>query len=216
MTMCLHCPHDDRARVAGETAATVGSQGTRRLESRLMAVARRKPKPGGGRWRIDWNEAFLFYASDPTVGAREVAERFGVSEAGVRKHIRAENWPERARALQAKAAAKAEEKVVLTMAERTERTLLAIHRFREALLAKHPDDPKWSDLPPLVKLELLLHGEATERIAIDQHAAALRSLSLAAEEALRNAGADPEIVTALREAVRGYLETSAGGQEETA
>lgn len=65
-----------------------------------MATERR-PGSNHGRARIDWEQAFLFYASLPPQQRdyQTVAEKFAVSRRTVERHGRQDHWNQRAREL---------------------------------------------------------------------------------------------------------------------
>lgn len=117
----------------------------------------------GARPRIDWSEAFAYFSSDGATTFAEVGAKFGVSDVSVGKHARKDNWLERRKALLDKAA---ERSALRTLDERNRRTLLLIDKARDHLSSDDADDPKWSDLAPLVKLEQLIEGEATDRVSV--------------------------------------------------
>jgi hypothetical protein len=120
-----------------------------------------------GRANIDWDAAFAYYAAlGPSRRFGWVADRFGVSDTAVRKHAARERWAERVAALDEEAARTAERKALRSLEERQLRTIKAVEKTRDFLLSDDAPEPKWSDLAPLVKLELLIGGEATERIDV--------------------------------------------------
>jgi hypothetical protein len=126
----------------------------------------RERRRGGGRPRIDWGEAYAYFASDATITFVDVAEKFGVSDTAVRKHAKPEKWDERRATLQAKAVARRENGMLPTLAEINAETLRAVQKARGHLLSDGADAPKWSDLAPLAKLEQLILGQATDRVEV--------------------------------------------------
>jgi hypothetical protein len=130
-------------------------------------VQRPQPKRGGGRPRIDWAAAFAFFASSPTISFEEVGRQFGVSGVAVGKHAKAEQWNDRRAQLHGAVAARLiEEGVLKPLDARNRDTLLLIQQARTELRNGKGGDPKWSDLAPLVKIEQLLEGNATDRIDV--------------------------------------------------
>jgi hypothetical protein len=84
----------------------------------------------------------------------------------VRKHARAENWETRVRELDRQSATEAQALAVRSLEERRLRTLRTVDLARDQILERLElgDEPaRLADLPALVKLELLLEGEPTER-----------------------------------------------------
>lgn len=73
-------------------------------------AASRKPGSKEGRPLIDWEAAFVFYASlpDPTRSYQAVAAHYGVSVRTVEKHGRTGRWRERVAQIQASAAESAD------------------------------------------------------------------------------------------------------------
>lgn len=120
------------------------------------------------RTRIDWAAAKAFYvALGPTERTyAAVSRQFGVSDISVGKHARAEGWGEAASKADRDLAEKAAGRALRTLEERNKRTLLLIDKARDHLSSDDADDPKWSDLAPLVKLEQLIEGEATDRVSV--------------------------------------------------
>lgn len=123
----------------------------------------------GYRSKIDWDEAFAFYAAcGPKRTYGEVASKFGVSETAVRRRAGAEDWRDRAATLDEEAARNAERAVVRDRSERIAHTIrivdLARVRFEQEL-----EDPDFTltanGFADLVKLEQLLEGKPTERHA---------------------------------------------------
>src|SRR3954452_24947939 len=76
-------------------------------------AAERQPGSNLGRAAIDWERAFLFYATLPseTRDYRKVAAEFGVSPRTVERHGRSGRWKQRARELDAAASAAAAERI---------------------------------------------------------------------------------------------------------
>lgn len=123
----------------------------------------------GYRSKIDWDEAFAFYASlGPTRRCGEVAAKFGVSETSVRKHATAGTWRERAEILDRQAAQQAERAVVRDRSERIAHTIRLVDKARERFEAQLDDlafTVSANGFVDLVKLEQLLEGGPTERHA---------------------------------------------------
>ncbi len=129
-------------------------------------------EPGSGRGRIDWDAAFEYFA---TLGAvrsfGKVARMFGVSDVAVGKHARANGWDERVRELDRKTQAEIEKRVVRDRAVRLADTINLVDSARSEILErleKGDADVRLSDMPALIKLELLLEGEATDRVEITE------------------------------------------------
>lgn len=123
----------------------------------------------GYRSKIDWDEAFAFYAAcGPKRTFGEVASKFGVSETSVRKRASAHDWRKRAATLDREAVQQAERAVVRGRAERIEDTIRLVDDARR-LFETQLTDPEFtlsaSDFVALVKLEQLLEGGPTERHA---------------------------------------------------
>jgi hypothetical protein len=126
----------------------------------------------GYRAKIDWDEAFAFYAGlGPTRTYGEVASKYGVSEAAVRKRAVGNSggtWRERAETIDQQAAKKAEAWVIRDRAERIADTIRIVEGAR-LRFAQQLGDPEFtisaSGLVDLVKLEQLLEGNPTERHA---------------------------------------------------
>jgi hypothetical protein len=136
-------------------------------------------KPGGGSPRIDWDAAFAYYAAEPTRTYAEVAETFNVSTTSVAKHSKAERWADKREAIQSQARERAGEKIVRSRAERIADTIELVDLVRQKLLADVKAgelDAKLGDAAPLVKLEALLEGEATDRIDLAEVQSLLRDL----------------------------------------
>jgi hypothetical protein len=120
--------------------------------------------------RIDWDQAFIYYAElGPSRSFGKVAKYFGVSDVAVGLHAREHFWRRRAAEIDQKARGEAEKRIVRERAKRLADTLTLIDKARSEVLAqleKGDADVKISDLPALIKLELLLEGEATDRVEI--------------------------------------------------
>lgn len=87
---------------------------------RSSHVAERQAGSNRGRPSIDWEEAFLFYASldDTERSYRAVANHFGVSVRTVETHGRKERWRERLARIKAEAAESAAQRVAAERAEK--------------------------------------------------------------------------------------------------
>lgn len=126
-------------------------------------------RDGKQRPRIDWDAAFAYFCSDPTVSYPKVSRQFSVSVTSVGKHARAEKWNERRAKLHEQAANGALQRVRRSREQRVQKVLelvdAAVDGFDARLDAKIAE-AKLSDLPALVKLAELLEGEATDRVDI--------------------------------------------------
>ena len=73
----------------------------------MAGSAERQPGSDFGRPTIDWEQAFIYYASLPAEGRRyqAVADKYGISVRTVEKHGRNEQWKQRLQAINAQAAA---------------------------------------------------------------------------------------------------------------
>jgi hypothetical protein len=73
----------------------------------VASSAERKPGSDLGRPTIDWEQAFIYYASLPAGGRRyqAIADKYGISVRTVEKHGRNEQWKQRLQAINAQAAA---------------------------------------------------------------------------------------------------------------
>jgi len=121
----------------------------------------------GYRSKIDWDEAFTFYASrGPARTYVEVAARFEISEAAVRRRATRDDWRDRVETLDRQAAQVAERTVVRDRAERIADTIRLVDEAR-VRFERQFEDPHFaltaSDFVALVKLEQLLEGKPTER-----------------------------------------------------
>lgn len=120
--------------------------------------------------KVDWGAARAFY-----VGLGEdrsfanVAIQFRVSKRAVEQHAKREGWKRLAVAADAKAAERAQEYAVRSLQERQRDTLRLIDEARaralDALVSGELE-VRLADLPPLLKHELLLDGQATEVVAV--------------------------------------------------
>jgi hypothetical protein len=121
-----------------------------------------------GRGHIDWEAAFQFYAElGPVRSFGKVSRRFGVSDVAVGLHARKNGWAERVQAIDAKVQKKVDALVVRDRAVRLADTIAVIDQARQEMLGKlraGDADVKLADLPALIKLEMLIEGEATDRI----------------------------------------------------
>ena len=90
--------------------------------------AERRPGSDRGRPVIDWEEAFVFYASllPERRGYRAVAEEFGVSVRTVEKHGRLGGWKERMRLIAEHAAAETNTSLGRARAEQIEKMVKLI------------------------------------------------------------------------------------------
>lgn len=126
-------------------------------------------RDGNRRPRIDWDAAFAYFASDPTISFGKVGKQFGVSDVAVGKHAKRDNWNQRRAELLEQAANSALQRARRTREQRITKVLglvdSAIDGFDTQLDAKIAE-AKLSDLPALVKLTELLEGEATDRVDV--------------------------------------------------
>jgi|GEM_PF-4879199 len=67
--------------------------------------------------KISWAEAKTDYLSEPTVGLRDIATRYGVSRTTVERHARVEGWSNARQEVGAAAAQKAAEEATETLSE---------------------------------------------------------------------------------------------------
>lgn len=130
---------------------------------------------------FDHEAAFVYFAADVTRSQRDVAATFNVSEHTVSRVARAENWRERRADLHRRAA---EKTALRSLEQRNRDTLRAVDKARLHLLSDQADDPKWSDLPGLVKLEQLIEGEATSRLEVAHVREFLRGVAVGTDELL--------------------------------
>jgi hypothetical protein len=170
----------------------------------------RKPGSDRGRAAIDWEAAFLYYASLPpeTRSYAAVANHYDVSPRTVEAHGQRSRWRDRVAAIEAEAASEAEQRIGRARADQ----LADFHRLIEAScvqyarqLASGQVKVTASDLVGLIKVSLQLWGEPTARVELlsgSPEWTALRSRIL---EAL---AAHPEAQQALAEAI------SADGDEQ--
>lgn len=122
----------------------------------------------GRRFKIDWDQAFAYYASlGPTRTYAEVCRRFGVTRRTVEVHAQREKWQERAAAIEAEARQQAEASIVRDRAARVADTLRIIDASR-IKFASHLKESSFrltgSDFVGLIKLEQLIEGEPTDRV----------------------------------------------------
>jgi DNA polymerase II large subunit len=121
-----------------------------------------------GRNRIDWDAAFEYYAALGAVRSfGKVARRFGVSDVAVGLRARSHEWRHRVQEIDQKTREEVERRVVRDRAIRLADTINVVDKARTEILdklEKGEADVRLSDMPALIKLELLLEGEATDRI----------------------------------------------------
>jgi hypothetical protein len=134
-------------------------------------VGERSPGSDLGRPTIDWEAAFLYYASCPPQrrSYAAVATRFGVSRRTVERHGRQERWRERAAAIEAEGAREAEQRLGRARAVQ----LSDFHRLIEASCVAYAQQlasgrvrVTASDLVGLIRISLQLHGEPTARVEV--------------------------------------------------
>ena len=123
------------------------------------------------RRRIDWQAAKAVFVGDPTRSFAKVARQFGVSEAAVRKHAKAEAWEDAAHGFDAEA----EQRAMRAQVKTRDRHFLEAARVRDeafAITLKRLLDEslevKLSDLPAIGKYVELLSGEATDRVEVSE------------------------------------------------
>jgi hypothetical protein len=134
-------------------------------------AAERSPGSDRGRQAIDWERAFVFYASLPPESRSYtmVAAEFGVSRRTVETHGRSERWATRLKAIETDAARRADLELGRARAEQ----LGDFHRLIEAScvayarqLAGGQVKITASDLVRLIRISLQLHGEPTSRVEL--------------------------------------------------
>jgi hypothetical protein len=179
---------DERAtlgEVSDVSERAVSPPPRRRRKSRRTVHVRN----GGGRPKIDWAEAFEFYATmGPTRSFRSVSEKFQVSRPAIRKHAVAERWDERVTEIDNRLAAKREAKAERTLegfqTDAVDLGHVLLEQLRAAVESGVP--PKPSDFKGIVQALQLLYGEATSRPAMHEvtqawslaHTAAIRTCVL--------------------------------------
>lgn len=156
-----------------------------------------------GRPAIDWEAAFVFFASVPAESRSyaAVADRFGVSRRTVETHGRRGAWRERVGEIEDDAARQADQQLGRARAEQ----LADFHRLIEAScvayarqLASGQVRITATDLVGLIKISLQLHGEPTSRVELVTGSAEWLALRTRILEAL---GAFPEAQLALTQAL---------------
>jgi hypothetical protein len=128
-------------------------------------AAERKPGSNLGRPVIDWDEAFLYYASlSPEQRSyRAVANQFGVSVRTVERHGRDKRWKEQARELDRSAAKLAVERLRNERVESlidTEKLVQASMVTLASQLRAGTVKVRPSDLPGLHKLRTVIWEQA--------------------------------------------------------
>lgn len=131
----------------------------------------RRPGSDRGRPALDWEAAFVYYATLPS-DARTytaVADRYGVSRRTVEKHGQKERWRERVAGIETDAARQADQQLGRARADQ----LADFHKLIEAScvtyarqLASGQVRITASDLVGLIKISLQLHGEPTTRVEL--------------------------------------------------
>jgi hypothetical protein len=119
------------------------------------------------------------FVADSTVSQAEVARTFNVSETTVSKHAKAESWEAERTALAERAKSRADEAIVKSRAQRIANSINLIDKVRDQLLdqvEKGELEIRLSELAPLLKVEALLEGDATERIDVAELQASLRAV----------------------------------------
>jgi hypothetical protein len=127
--------------------------------------AERKPGSNLGRSIIDWDEAFLHYASLPPDqrSYRAVADQFGVSVRTVERHGRDQRWKEQARGLDRSAAKLAVERLRNERVESlidTEKLVQASMVTLASQLRAGTVKVRPADLPGLHKLRTVIWEQA--------------------------------------------------------
>jgi hypothetical protein len=159
---------------------------------------------------IDWEAAFLYYASLPPKARSyaAVASHYDVSPRTVETHGQRGRWRERAAAIEADAARQADQRLGWARADQ----LADFHRLIEAScvqyarqLASGQVKVTASDLVGLIKVSLQLWGEPTARVELLSGSPEWATLRTRILEAL---AAHPEAQQALAEAI------SADGDEQ--
>jgi hypothetical protein len=184
-------------------------------------AAERKPGSDRGRPAIDWEQAFVYYASLPRESRtyQLVADAFAVSRRTVENHGRLEHWAERIGAIEVEAAAKADGELGRAWAER----IADIDRLVEASFLTYAQQLRSgavritaSEFVGLAKLLLHLHGEPGERIELTVEASPRRpqpspERMLEVVRALQDSGA----LAALEQTLDGEtIELSTDSEEE--
>lgn len=129
-------------------------------------------RDGKRRPRIDWDAAFNYFASDPTVSYPKVARKFSVSVTSVGKHARAEHWDERRTALLDEAADRANGKIVQSRAQQMVQNArirqAAAQRLEKRLLGDGELDDAFviRAYEAADKIGRLDAGEATDRVEV--------------------------------------------------
>ncbi len=114
----------------------------------------------------------LYFSLGPERSHRAVAEHFGVSKRTVTKRATKENWRERLERLEAEARDRAEQKVLESMEQMTDRHLKAVkivqgkslETLRTMSLTSAMDAIRALDLA--IKQERTIRGEPSERRAV--------------------------------------------------
>jgi hypothetical protein len=134
-------------------------------------VAERQPGSDRGRPLIDWEAAFVYFASLPPDrrSYAAVAAEFGVSQRTVEAHGRRDRWRERVTAITADAAEQADRELGKAFGDQ----LVDFRRLIEATcvayarqLASGQVRVTASELVGLIKITLQLHGEPSERVEV--------------------------------------------------
>jgi hypothetical protein len=124
----------------------------------------------GQRSGIDWEAAFGYYAAlGPARSFSATGRKFGVTQEAVGQFARRHGWAERVAELDAKTRVELDERVVRSRAVRLAETIELVDLARTEVLERlraGEAEVKLADRPALVKLELLLEGEATGRIEV--------------------------------------------------
>lgn len=117
--------------------------------------------------RYDWQAAWLFYCSDPTITLPDVQARYHMSYDTLRKKAARDRWTERRSELMEQVGQNAQLKVERSLVQRHERTILVAEKLRDVILAADAEvtvKDAVSALPAYAKLEQLFGGGATENL----------------------------------------------------
>lgn len=175
--------------------------------------------------RIDWGEALAFYIAlgpvDRTYAA--VARQFGISEAGVRRVAKRDNWYARAVEIDQRQAELMERDAVKSLTVRNRRTIRLVNAARDNYLDALELKglvPDGREVAALLRIEQLIEGEADRRIEVKEvRELVVRVISeqdAALVEIIDGEGFDPvirgRIIQAFRSRTRHALEAAAGGE----
>lgn len=122
------------------------------------------------RTRYDWDQAFKAWVEMGTERSlTQLAVRMGCRKSSIMKAAKRLRWQERLETIERKANERVDEKLIRARAERVDDTIRIIDAARTRFagqLARSDFRLTGSDFVGLIKLEALLEGEATDRVAI--------------------------------------------------